>query len=453
MTNITGSLIDLDIAKIFETPNPRINNIDYDIIIHTPDDDFGIQFLKTIEVMRDYNGNITDYIVVNLTCGAGDFIKAIYPYRDNCEISIIRTAFDDKLDKDFRYKMVLLNNNGSIRASKYLTKTRDELNAEEQFNLEIQCLPLELEILRSTYVDGIYKDSTVKNVIVSEFYQGTQKISGTKPSVEESKVNIGSDPRDVDVDIVEPHNDYLYNHIDVATGTKLTDLPFYLQDTNYGIYNGGIGAYLQEYEDGLYFFIYPLYNNSLFETRDKKLIIYYTSNTRLAMVENTYAIEGDVVKILANSDIKIIDNGENELMDTGSGLVTSSPKLLMERNVDITDDEIKFSREAHVTATKYKSRRDQVDRTQFVSNESNMYKQRSAILKNTMAIYQITWNFSDIDLLYPGMPVMYTYDDEVDGIVELYGLVQSAYSRYNEATKTTSAIVNIAIEKYGIDKE
>jgi len=453
MTNITGSLIDLDISKIFENNNPRTNNVNYDVIVHTPDEDIEIQFVKTVEIMRDYNGNLTDYVVVNIACGAGDFIKGIYPYRDNCEISVLRTSTLDYLDRAYRYKMILLNNNGAVKASKYLTKTRDQLNAEEQFHLEIQCLPLELEILRSTFVDGIYKNSSVKDVIVSEFYQGTQHITGTKSSTEESKVRIGSDPRDIEVDITEPHNDYTYNHIGVPSGTKLTDLPFYLQDTNYGVYNGSIGAYLQEYQDTLYFFIYPLYNTSLFDTRVKKLIIYYTSNTRLAMVENTYTVEGDVVKILANSDVKIIDSGENDFMNSGSGLIASNPKLLMERNVNVTDTTINFSSDAHITGTKIKNRRDQVDRMQYVQNESNMYKQRSAIIKNTMALYQITWHFSDIELLYPGMPVMYTYDDEIDGVIELHGLVQSVYARYNEATKTTSAILNIAVEKPNINKE
>lgn len=452
MENITGGLIDLDISKVFEQANPRTNNVDYDVIVHTPNADIGIQLLKTIETMRDYNGNLTDFIIVSFSMGAGDFVKELHPNRDNCEMSIIKVTPDED-DKILRFKMVLLNNNGGVKASKYLKKTKDELNAEEQFQVEVQCLPIELEILRSTFSDGVYRSTTVKDLLITEYYQGTQEITGTNPGTDESKVKIGSAPRDIEVDIVEPHNDMVYNHIEVPTGTKLTDLPFYLQETNYGVYNGSIGAYLQEYRDELFFFIYPLYNSSLFETREKKLIIYYSSNIRLDLIENTYAIEGDVIKILANSDVKIIDNGENELMDTGVGLVSSNPHLLLERNVNVTDDEIKFDKDVHNSGSKIKNRRDKTDRVQYLQNESNMYKQRSTILKNTMAIYQITWNFADIDLLYPAMPVRYTYEDEEEGIVELDGLLQSVYSRYNEETKTTSAIINIAVEKPNFDNE
>lgn len=451
MANISGGLIDLDISKIFEQPNPRTNNVDYDVIVHTPNEDIGINLLKTIETMRDYNGNLTDFIIVSFSMGAGDFVKEIYPNRDNCELSIIKTTEDD--DKVVRYKFVLLNNNNGVRASKYLTKTRAELNAEEQFQVEVQCLPVELELLRSTYTDGVFKNTTVKDLLITEYYQGKQEITGDKPGTDESKVQIGSSPRYIEVDIVEPHNDMVYTHIEVPTGTKLTDLPFYLQETNYGVYNGGIGAYLQEHDEELFFFIYPLYNSSLFETRDKKLIIYYSSNIRLNFIENTYTVEGDIVKILANSDVKVIDNGENDLMNTGSGLVGSNPYLLLERNSNITDDEIKFDKEAHNSGSKIKNRRDGVDRTQYIQNESNMYKQRSVILKHTMAIYQITWNFADIDLLYPAMPVRYTYEDEIDGIVELDGLLQSVYARYNEETKTMSALINIAVEKPDINNE
>jgi len=440
-----GGLIQLDIEEIYKTPNPSIEN-EYDIIVHTKDDDIGISMIESIEIMRDYNTNLADYVVVNFSMGAGDFVKELQPNRDNAEISIIRVTKDE--DIVTRYKLILLNNHGGVYSKHYLTKTRDELNNEETFKIEAQCLPIEMEVMRSTYVNsGIYTDTTVKDILITELYQGDQDITGDNPSTSKSKLVVGSVAKDIEVDIREPHNDTLYRHVEVPTGVKLVDLPAYLQETSYGVYNGHIGSYLQYMGTDLLFWVYPLYNSSLFAESEKKLIIYYPENDKFDHITNTYKQVGDTLRIIANSDINIIDDGENRLIDTGVGLVQADPNLLLTRNVEVKDEEVIFNSEEHLTGTSAKGRRDNINRTHYVGNTSNLFKNRSEILKNMMAIYQLTWNYCDIDLLFPGMPVRYTYEDEKVGIVECDGILQSVYARYNKKTDTTSAILNIAILK------
>jgi hypothetical protein len=219
------------------------------------------------------------------------------------------------------------------------------------------------------------------------------------------------------------------------------------------VYNGDIGSYLKEYENKLTFFIFPLYNNELFEDSNKKLMIYGANNIRLNFIENTYLVDGDIIKILSNANVNIIDNGENEYINTGDGYTSSDPSLIMSRNSMVTDNEIYYTKDTQLSGAKKKDRRDGVSKATYLNNESNLYKFRSKIIKNSMAIYQITWNYCDMDLLYPGMPSAYIYEDEVNGIMELKGVVISTYYRYNEATKTTSGLINLAVEKPIIEEE
>ncbi|MGE3592512.1 MAG: hypothetical protein AB7G52_08480 [Arcobacter sp.] len=434
MDLVTGGLIDLEIRDIIKSSNNKTNNLEYDIYLHTPDKDIFITLINTIEILRDYNGNISDYIVTNFIMYSGDFIKDVIPYKDNLELTIVMKIVGEET-KYNRYKFVITNNTADIYGSKYTKLSKDELNKSEQFVVEGQCVIREVEALRTFYVDGIYKNTDVKSLIVSELIN----------TAKESRVEGTTIP--IQVDMREPNNDMQYNHINVPTGTKYFDLPTFLQNTTYGVYNGSIGTYFQRYKDNNIVFVYPLYDIELFSTSTKKLILYHANTHKLDHVENTYMVDGDIVKILCGNNITNVDNGENELINSGDGLVNTNTKLIMSRNAIVTDDKLTLDKDTHLTGKKMKDKRDGVTKSNYVGNEVNMYKHRSLVNRNTMAVYQIPWNFCDIELLYPGMPVCFMYEDEKNGIVKLNGVLQSVYSRYNNTTKTTSGIINVMVMK------
>jgi hypothetical protein len=436
MEVLTGGLIDLELSKILSSPNNKVSDGEYKVILHTTENDYLIDnkdFL-TLENKRDYNTNISDFIVINFMMYAGDFWKEIHPYRDNLELTILIThpGLDD-ISKTFKF--VILNNINNPYTNNSSKLSKEELNKTEQVRVEGQCVIKLVEALRTMVTDGIFTSTTVKNLMINEFVSilAESKMSGSAMGF--------------NVDIVEPNNDMLYDHIVVKTGTKLINLPTVLQNGKYGVYNGSIGTYFQFYEDEPYLFIYPLYDKSRFDEVDKKLQIFYVNNSRLDYIENTYFQDGDIIKIIATSQTKSIDSGENDLMDSGEAYISSSPELLLERNAVVKDGDIVVSREAQLSGSKYKERRDSVSKAKYLGNESNLYKHRAKILKNTLAIYQIQWNFSDIDLLYPGMPLQFIYEDEEEGIIKLNGVLQSTYSRYTTDTNTESGILNIMVEK------
>lgn len=434
MDLISGGLLDIEINSILQNNNSLTNNIEYSVTLHTVDRDMPITINNSIDILSNYNSNICDYVVATFHLPAGDFIKDVYPFRDNLELTIVETSTVDNSSLKTRYKLILLNNTGNIHGSMYTKLTKDELNKKEMFKIEGQCLLREIEAARTKYSDGVFKATTVDKVITSEFVNGFKqlKVEGTAISLK--------------CDVSKPNNDTPYNHVIIPTGVKLLDVADYLQNQSYGVYNGSIGVYFEKRNNDNIMYVYPLYDKERYDSVTRKLNIYYANTSKLDYVENTYKVEGDIVKILG-SNIKNVDTGENDLMDTGDGIVYSSPDLLTRRNVIVTDNDVTAAKNSQISATSVKKRRDGTSNQTYLGNESNLYRHRSIINKKTMAIYQVEWKYPKPSLLYPGMPVCFIYEDEVNGIVKLKGVLQSVYTRYNFLTKTKAAIINIMVTK------
>ena len=99
--------------------------------------------------------------------------------------------------------------------------------------------------------------------------------------------------------------------------------------------------------------------------------------------------------------------------------------------------------------SKIVDRRDKITKTRYIGPQSNMYKYRSELLNRSMATYQITWNFSAPDYLYPGMPVEYVYEEN-GVIIRLPGILQCVYSLYQKVKGTQTSIVIIKVLSYNV---
>jgi hypothetical protein len=427
--------LELDIQSILDAKGTNPTKPEYSVFLNTVDKDMPIKLLDSVELLRDYNTYVGDYILATFHIGMGDYISDVLPYRDNLEATIIKK--DSKSQSSTRYKFAIVNNQNYTAGDVYDKMSKEDLNKSQLITIEGQCLDRHIETLRTIPVDGIFKFSTILDVFR---YNIDAALSGIK---------IGSKTPDIDINIITPNNDRSYDHIEVPTGTKVLDLATYLQQSNYGVYNGAVGTYFQLYGPTLRntLFIYPLYTNALFKTATKKLIIYKASTSKFDVIESTYFIDGDIVKIIAGSNTKSINKGENELLNTGYSIVASDPNTMLERNALVDDDSVVVSKDSNLTGLLFKTPSDGNPNPNYVGMTDNLYKYRSEIMKKSMSIFQVQWNHSDPDLIYPGMPVMYVFADDVNGIRKMTGTVQSTYSKYLKSTNERASLINIAVSE------
>lgn len=405
-------------------------NSEYGALIHTPDDDIEPYLLKIVETMRNYNKYVGDYVVVTMEIMGGVFIKDIYPHRDSLEISIVRTNKSNlKIHEEKRYKAILINNNKNVYGSEYTSSTKEELNRRFMVTAEFQCLDLVVEGLRAILVDGIYESVLLKDVIQAEF---TEKINN---------LAINGEVPDVNIDIVEPVNNNEIKQLVVPTGVKILDFPSYLQNTIYGVYNAGLGTYVQTYNDKPTIFVYPLFDVNRFDMVDKKMIVYFTPNVKFDHIETTYDIDGDILKVLAGTNLKSEDDAENEFIDQGDSYIRVKPDLMMNRNVMTSTSGMTLDSDTQVEGLKFKERRDGMSIPTYLGLESNVYKHRSMTARKALASYSFVWYYSKPDLIYPGMPLKYVYEDRDGGIKELLGVVQATATVVDIVKGTRSTYV------------
>lgn len=436
MANLySDGALDIDIKTILDANGSNPKQPSWYGYLHTELIDLPIPLLESVEILRDYNANIGDYNLVSFKIGMGDYIKDILPYRDNLQMTLVKKNNVDQFS--LRYKCVLVNNNNYVAGGHYDKMSKEELNKQQMINMEVQCLDRRIEVLRTIANDGIFKNTPIKDVFT---YVIQDSITNVK---------IGSERITFDFNAVEPNNTRVYDHIEVPTGIKVLDLATYLHSTNYGIYNGGIGTYFQLYgvKKVPTLFIYPLYSNALFNTVDKKLVIYKSSTTKYDYLENTYFVDGDLVKIIATSKTKSVNMGNNALMDKGVSVIQADPNTMIERNAIVKNGSISVSKDATMQGQAVTTPKDGNYNQVYAGVTDNLYKQRSAVYKNSMTTFQVQWNHPDTDLIYPGMAVMYVFNDSEKGIRKMTGIVQSTYSKYVKGTNETACLLNIVVSE------
>lgn len=447
MSNIesTKGLLQIEIDPIKETPNPIANGMEYRAIVHTPKLDIHIKLLSTFNVIRDYNMYTGDYIYTEFSVPDVRYFRDIHPYVDNLEITITSYTKDESevysKKSTNRYKLVI-SNQQSTDTNFLDMSSNEDLSTSGFRNLACQCIEREYEAIRTITVNGIYRDTTVKDLMICELggidmYNTSVEGSVLKPLLS----------------LEEPDNNKKYEHIIVGavngTGSRVNilDLPSYLQNQEYGVYNGNIGTYYQKYNGKGTIFVSPLYDSKKYDDSVTKLHIIKAPDMRFDTIENTFMVDGDVVKILARSNAKSLNTGENDFISQGVGYTYTEPSKVIERSVVINDNSFESSTDSHTKTMNLKDRRDTVNKSNYVGTVNNLYLVRSEYIKASMAIIQLQWSWCDMDLIYPYMPVCYMYVNGKSGIVKLYGTVQSTVQRFNGEDKSMHGIINIAVEK------
>lgn len=436
MVQVENSILAKEVNDIITNTASDKHNVEYEVTIHTVDIDYSVSMVESVEILRDYNSNLADYTILSCMIQAGDYVKDIHPHKHNLEVTLKRKINDVELKQ--RFKLVIMNNKGDIEGGRYDNSSREELNSLEMIRIEGQCLDRVSEALRLVYVDGVYRLTNLDKLMRVKFDMGIKPLGFRDNLI---------------IDLVPPDNNREYDHIEVPTGLDLFNLPTYLQNTHYGVYNGNIGTYLQFYNEKTTIFIFPLYDTKRFDKAEKKLMVYGVSSAKFDHVEHTYFVDGDIVKILAGKSTIGQNDGEDSLLDAGVGFTHTDANKIIERNAHVDDKEVTVDTEQMNAGQKYKEKADYSNKSVHLGPVDNMFKHRSEIMKRTMAIYQIQWNHCDPDLIYPGMPVMYIYLKDEDTVIKLKGIVQSIFILNNIGTNTVNAMVNIMVEKPNISGE
>lgn len=420
--------------------------------IHTKNKDIECYRLVTMDIERDYAHTTFEYIQVKLAIPLGDFVYDIYPYRHNLEVSIYKrqissTNNSKQIGKDIllqRYKAIFPSDiNNEPVGTELSRKGQEELNLNGLSYPQLQLLDRQIEPIRVVTIGGTIRQKSYEDIIKIFVESESNKI----------KVD-GRSPIEA-IDIVKPDNSAIQSQTLIPYTVKLTGLTTYLQEYLLGLYNAGLGTFIQRYKNKLTWFVYPLFKTVRLNTKTPNAIFYFLPKERFTSSEFTYIEEGNTLHVLVVGDRSFSDSAEVDFMDLGSGIRLADSNQFITKPVELTDDGPVATRRKLNTEIKLLDREDGLNYIPM-SNKTvsgNPFVELSKVVARSGSTINISWHNSMPDLIYPGMNCKIAYLEN-DKVKYRTGVILFSHSYSNiigenitNNTHQTSTAVSVFLER------
>lgn len=432
-----------DLNDILDSSTDFKPSIEIELKLHTEEKDLTASdgvVLGSILQIRDYEHNITDYTEIKLLVYLGTYIYDIYPYLDNIELTLV--YYDQLYEGDRpakiveRYKAVYLKDlNDKIPT--LLNASINDLNQQAPITLTLQLLDRSAEVLRVATIHGNFEP----------IINGTKKpdvFLKTLISDQATKITIENKPAIQAIDIEKADNTEDIPSITLPSFTRIIDLPAYLQNISYGIYNAGIGAYIQLFNGLKTFFIYSLYTAKKYDKQDYKTIFYSPIDSSIVRADKTYLYKDKILKVIVEPLTKLLDSRETDLMSSGAGFRVSNARSFMRKPVEMTEEGPKFNRPKLNTEIVLKDRKDGLNYAPHSAQRasSNNFKRTTEVVKSNGAFIELKWYNSNIRYIYPGQACKIMVEDKNNKITEIYGVILSIQTYTVDETQTPALKYN-----------
>lgn len=402
-----------------------VSRFEFTAVLHTKDKDLPLLKLISYDVERNYVRAYCDYNRVNVLIPLGVYVHDVYPYRTNLELTIYRRELEPvggasrrgsgKVSQ--RFKCLFDQNNPAFTGKDLQRMDRERLNLQDVLTVSFQLLDRAIEPMRAVRISHGFAKVRYQDLLVGVFgkLSNDVKVDGRKA---------------VDhIDIVPVQNKDLHSFVSVpAEGVALIDLPAYLNNSGKGLYNGGTGTYFQRYNDLKYWFVYPLFDPTRFQTARRKLVVYSVPQSAVSGTEKTYKEDGSVVYILATGGKRFSDSAENEYVSEGSGFRLTDAKAMITKPVEMTEAGPVANRQRLNYEVLVKRREDGFDLAPQSGKviSSNPYREYAKVMQREFSRFDIVWHAANPALIYPAMPVKFMYLEE-DRLKEAVGVVLFAH--------------------------
>ena len=378
----------------------------------------------SVDVDRDYNTHYADQVVVRAVFMSGNVHFDIVPFRNDLKAVLTRTTIgeissgrDESVDVTTQVMRAVLSSGSSavMEANRGYTAYREDMNRSELEELDIGVTDLVLEQLRTVTVGGIYRGVKMGDLTRHLLTNGSAQLEAD----DETKIQ--------GVDMYESPNQDPVNTAIIPTGTRLYEVPDYIHYNIGGVYNAGMGFYLQDQ----HWYVYPLFDTKRYENSEKGLTIFRMPPDRFHGSERTFRKTDNQLIVVVGDEVQTADTTEHMQVNQGNGVRFSSPSELFNNFGTTEGNKTTVKRKDNNTEYVANERPDNINNAPFAQNNitSNAFVEASRLAQRLGMYLVCTWQNSDPSLIWPGMPVRYVFmvNDEV---YECFGIVQSAKHAY-----------------------
>jgi hypothetical protein len=391
-------------------------------IIHTSAVDLTIFKISSVDRNEDYQKWFAENLIIEAMVPFGHYVKIIYPSRSDLEITLTSDLLyelggkvdisEDSISQ--RYHAVpVLEGLPAMESTEYDLMDIDTLNLRGIVNIRFQLIDRRIYKLHTVICGGPFRRNTLKDFIhyMLANESGNLRIDGESP---------------IDgIDMVEPDNTAVREHIVIPQGTRLVDIPGYVNKHCGGVYNAGMGAYFKNN----FWWIFPLYNVTRYETDTRrKLCLYKVPSRRSIGSERTYRSDGNTLHIVGTSDTQFKDDAGTKLRESGNGFRLTNPDYLLGEGLVVDNNKATIRRSKTTTEVATQS----FNTPNFIPISPNRisinpFLDFAAAMAKEGGIYTLVWENSNPSLLIPGMATkIYYYKN--DDLYELSGVLLCAQS-------------------------
>lgn len=427
-----------DILKIAEVP-PTHPEFMWTVTLFTPEGEMILDDVKSKVVERDYGQDFSDKAMLNFMMGLGTFVNLVYPYKTQLTVEIVRRPIvvgtNDTLDpnklttKEF-YRAILVDQSSiALRAGSEMTNDIEKGDRSERIPVQLQLVDPILDDMRTKTISGIFKGTW--SDLLKALCRTKLREEPWEKDVNLERVHQKQQYELAGVDVVEPDNTTNPKQLLIPTGTRVVDLPDFIQ-RKYGLYTTSLGSYIERGE----WYIWGLHNTKRYEDSERTITVALMDNAVAPATDNSFLVEEKHVKIVATGNIQHIDNTESMLQNLGNGVRYQDANKLLDTYAETTDGITSISRAKNLREYLVEPREDQLNVIPYAKNRmtSNHYKELSELNERRGTVISVRWENSDPDVLRPGVPskLLYSAKDEVKSVEGILIGCAHAYSKESE---------------------
>lgn len=417
------------------------------IIVNTTNTTITPLKVLNVDIERNYLDGYSDNIMLEVSLPTGLYSKQIYPYKNNIDVSLVLTPMmetGDQVDtsdapQSETYTATLLDTGSpAMEQNGFNAPTQYNMDLTGQTTVHFQLVNKALDQMRMMDVGQVFRGATVDDAIKTLLTNASQTTT-----VNGQRTVQG-------VTMQKSANTTARTHIVIPHGVKLVDAAKYIQKYAGGVYNGGMGCYLQ----GNQWHVYSAMDTTRFNTSQNTLTVINLPKNKYTNVERTYRVAGGQLVVLATGNVKFRDPSNAKQQNLGNGLRFSDATKFMGNFAQLGDNKALASRGANnneFIGLKRPSGNNNVHRSDNPIN-ANSLEEYSKLSRAMGSVIQMEWQHSSPLLITPGLPTQIMYLDE-DSIQTINGVVVGAHhfmqmigSNFSSAKYATSTVLSIFVQ-------
>lgn len=368
--------------------------------------DMEVDSLISMDITKDFELGFTDNCVVEIKVLKRFYIESVFPVRDKLKLRLdaeqvsekqngIRLTNPKRLSKTYRAILVDPVDYGNDTKSASTPHDNTDVNADKDLiSIKVQLVELAIEqLMRMTFGGNFHgKPGEIGKAMLTESFSHLDVSEGAKMSGVDMYT---IDNNEQSFDMVVPH------------GTKLIDIPRFIQDKRFGIYNYGIGSYIMED----IWYIYPLYKYDRYKDDQTKLTISVIPKGKMMDNMRTYHVYNREVNILCGGEVSSKDNSQVSKTNSGDGVTYYDSNKIKHEAVQKEGDKVFINPEGSKKQIMGQSRGDNLDTAPIQEDKLNtsLAKAMTSVAQKSGQIMSFVWEYANPHLLVPGMATKVVY--------------------------------------------